>query len=90
MKTKFVIKTEEETIEVPTAYGWNIALHMLELMNTGKERILFSDDRDYFEEFAEREISRCARVLIEQIEGVIRLRLTQDAANFDSDIVIED
>ncbi len=89
MTTKFIIKMEEETIEFPTTYGWLIALKMLELINTTKDKPLTSTDRDYQEDFLEREISRCARILIEQIEGVMSLGLIYDATEFDSDIVIE-
>lgn len=85
--SKFIIKTDNGTVELETYFGWHIALHMLNLMDTVPDKKLNSTASDYDEDFVNREVSRAARIVREQIVGLIAVGVDMDTVP-DKDIRI--
>lgn len=85
--SKFIIETGNGTVEVETYFGWHIALHMLKLMDTVADKKLNSTESDYDEDFVNREVSHAARILREQIAGLIDVGVDMDTVP-DKDIHI--
>lgn len=85
--SKFIIETDNGTVELPAYLGWYIALHMLKLMDTTGDKKLNSTESDYYEDFINREVSHAARILREQIAGLIDVGVDMDTVP-DKDIHI--
>ena len=76
--SKFIIETDNGTVELEAYFGWRIALHMIQLMDTVADKKLSLTEPDYDQDFVNREVSRAARILREQIAGLIDVGVDMD------------